>query len=460
VSAILPRPAAVDASGLPDAAELVATSRSVDPSIWSTGAEERLAEAADRGALVAGRERLLAATGVAAALPLQRGLEDAGALSAVRAWLAAVEHRAPGAASVAEAAPGPIALGAFAFDRAAPALLVVPAVTWCRDADGRTWLVEVRRRDAGAADPAPGAGRPPDEVAARAAPGADPGTALDAVALRQEPSADEYVEAVARAVADIREGRLLKVVLARMVELQLPAPAVPSQLLAALWGGDRVFSPFSVPTPAGRLVGASPELVVSRRGRSVTSHAFAGTVPLFQPDGDAAAERLFDSEKDRSEHRLVVDEIVDALQRRCATLAVPAEPTVVRLRSDARLGTLIRGTLTGGPSDGDTVLELLALLHPTPAVGGVARAAALGRISALEPAPRGYWAGAVGWTDGAGDGEWVLGIRSVELDGRRALVRAGAGIVAESDPEAELEETTVKLRPVLDALWPRASTLL
>ena len=459
MSATLPRPAAVDAPGLPDAAELVAISRTVDPSIWSAGAEERLAQAADHGALVAGRERLLAATGVAAAFSLPRGLEDAHGLAAVRAWLAAVEHHTEEAAGDELSAPGPIALGAFAFDRNAPALLVVPAETWCRDAGGRTWVVEVRPR--GSRGTGRGSRRPPGGAGARAAGGADPGSALDAVRLRQVPSPVEYAEAVALAVSDIRGGRLMKVVLARMVEVQLPAPAVPSRLLGTLWGGDEVFSPFSVPTPAGRLVGATPELVVSRRGRRVTSHAFAGTVPLSEPDDDGEdAQRLFDSEKDRAEHRLVVEEIVHALERRCVGLTVPEEPTVVRLRSDARLGTLIRGTLTTAPSDGDTALELLALLHPTPAVGGVARAAALERISALEPAPRGYWAGAVGWTDGAGDGEWVLSIRSVELDGRRALVRAGAGVVAESDPRAELAETTVKLRPVLDALWPGASSLL
>ena len=121
------------------------------------------------------------------------------------------------------------------------------------------------------------------------------------------------------------------------------------------------------------------------------------------------------------------------------------------------------GAANGGgaaPALSDSVLGLLARLHPTPAVGGVPRAVALERIAALEPAARSYWAGVVGWVDGAGDGEWVLGIRSVELDGRRARVRAGAGIVADSDPERELAETTVKLRPVLDALWPGTSSRL
>ncbi len=464
MSATAPLGAAEDTWGFPDPADFLATSESVDPSTWAAQSAETLAASADAGILVAGRERLLAATGVAAAtLPLPHGLEDDDALTAVRAWLAAVEHRTPEAGASGVAAPGPMALGAFPFDRAAPAALVVPSVTWCHDADGRTWLVEVRRRDAAGTEPEPDVPRRAVADVADAGQNQSPdGSSLDLVNIVPVPSPGHYADAVARAVADIRAGQLKKVVLARMVEVHLPTPAVPSRLLSALWGGIPDFSPFSVPTPTGRLVGASPELVISRRGRTVTSHAFAGTVPLSESGGEHEqdAERLFDSVKDRAEHRLVVEEIVDALAGRCVALTVPAEPQVVRLRTDARLGTLIRGTLTSTPSEHLTALALLALLHPTPAVGGVPRAAALERIATLEPAPRGYWAGAVGWTDGSGDGEWVLGIRSVELAGPRVLVRAGAGIVEQSDPEAELAETTLKLRPVLDGLSPGASTLL
>ncbi len=461
MSATAPSGAAVGVPGLPDPADFVATSRSVDPSSWSLRSAETIAAAADTGVLVAGRERLLAATGVAATLPLPQGLEDDDALHAVRAWLAAVEHGTPEVGAAAGAPPAVMALGAFPFDRGAPAALVVPSVVWCHDADGRTWQVEVRPRVAAGAGPARDGSRRADGRAASAA--SEPATAppaLGAPELEQLPPPGEYADAVARAVADIRDGELRKVVLARAVEVRLPGPLRPSLLLDRLWGGDPVFSPFSVPTPSGRLVGASPELVISRRGRTVTSHAFAGTMPLPGPDGKGGAESLFDSVKDRAEHRMVVEEIVDALERRCVALTVPVEPTVVCLRSDARLGTLIRGTLTNTPSDGDAALALLALLHPTPAVAGVPRPAALERIATLEPVPRGYWAGVVGWTDGSGDGEWVLAIRSVELDGPRILARAGAGIVEESDPEAELAETTVKLRPVLDASSPGASTLL
>ena len=440
--------------GAPDPANFVATRTPVGATAVSQASVDA---AADTGMVVSGRERLLAGFGVAATLPLPRGLEDDDALLAVRAWLAAVECAArpgvDGEGSLA-APPGVLALGAFPFDRGAPTSLVVPSVTLCRDADGRTWRVDVRRRG----DPGEDAGPAPRRVDRSPGP-ADPGHG-GRPAIAQIPPPAGYAGAVAHAVSGIRAGQLRKVVLGRMVEVTLPAPAAPAAVLRALRGTEGIFSPFSVPIPGGRLVGASPELVIARRGTTVTSHALAGTVPLSDTGGDADAERLLDSAKDRAEHRWVVEEIVAALEPRCASLTVPAMPTVVRLRSDARLGTLISGTLLGTPAPAGTALALLALLHPTPAVGGVPRDIALDRIAELEPAPRGYWAGVVGWTDSAGDGEWVLGIRSIELDGLRARVRAGAGIVEDSDPEQELDETTVKLRPALDALWPGTSSLL
>ncbi len=414
------------------------------------------ARAADTGVLVGSRERVLAGLGVAAALPLPHGLEDEDALLAVRAWLAAVEPA--GGADDATRPSRVAALGAFAFDRSAPTTLVVPSVTWCRDADGQTWRVDVRRCDEPAVHDAPSMH---DAPPGRDEPVRDDAAApFDASSLVQVPPPAAYARAVARAVADIRAGRLSKVVLGRMLDVQLPSPPVASLILQALWAPGGLFSPFSIPTPSGRLVGASPELLVRRCGSTVTSHPLAGTVPLTGSEDDAQVQRLLDSPKDRAEHRLVVDAVAAALEQRCRVLSVPETPTVVRLGSDARLGTLVRGTLCDVGARATTALALLALLHPTPAVAGVPRGAALERIAELEPAPRGYWAGAAGWTDAAGDGEWVLAIRSVELDARRALVRAGAGVVEGSDPRHELAETTVKLRPVLDALWPGASALL
>lgn len=400
-----------------------------------------LGAAVSEGFLVAGRTRTVAAVGSAAVLGLPSGLADPQALAAVTTWLGAVERRG------AEGLPAPAvtAVGAFPFDPSAPATLVVPASTWCVDTEGRGWRVDVRRRGAAAA-PGPAAGQTGGPAGAFAGPGRPQ--------LAEVPPGLEYADAVARAVADITAGRLEKVVLSRTVDLRLPRPPAPEGVLERLWGGDPAFRPYSVPVGGARMVGASPELLVARRGDDVVSHAFAGTVALTDGD-EQAMDRLLASAKDRGEHRLVVEAIAEALGPRCVRLCVPEAPSVVRLRSDARLGSLLCGTLRHG----DTALELLGLLHPTPAVGGVPSAAALRRIAELEP-PRGYWAGAVGWVDASGDGDWVLAIRCAILDGPRAVVRAGAGIVAESDPKGELAETTVKLSPVLEALSPGASTLL
>lgn len=411
-----------------------------------------LALAADDGHLVGGRTMTVAGLGVAAVLPLPSGLEHPEALREVVDWLAAVQCTAAGGDTRdREPAPRVVAVGAFPFDRSAPAFLVVPAVTWCRRTDGAAWRVTVTPpagHDPVVDSPLEGSTRP---VTASAAAGPPP-------SLVARPSGADYATAVAGALKEIAAGHLSKVVLSRMVEMNLRTAPDPARVLAALSGADPVFSPFSMPVAGGRFVGASPELIVSRIGTSVTSHPFAGTISLGALGGDDPAGRLFASAKDRNEHRLLVDEIAAALRPWCKELAVPAAPSVVPLRSDARLGSLIRGTLRQ-PGDA-TVLDLLGLLHPTPAVGGVPRDAALDAIATLEPEARGYWAGVTGWVDATGDGEWVLAIRSAFLDGHRALVRAGAGIVEGSDPTAELAETTVKLCPVLDALWPGASTLV
>lgn len=414
--------------------------------------------AADDGHLVGGRTMRIAGRGAAAVLELPGGLDDPATLRDVVDWLGAVKHDVVAATPHgADDGPAPrvVAVGAFPFDRSAPASLVVPAVAWCRRADGRAWRVTL----SGPHGDAPADRRRP----ARGDDGRDaPGRAASPAtvpALVARPPGADYAAAVAAALREIAAGRLSKVVLSRMVDVALADAPAAAELLRALWDGDPAFSPFSVPVAGGRLVGASPELIVSRIGMRVTSHPFAGTISLGALGGDDPAGRLFASAKDRYEHRLLVEEIAAALAPLCADLEVPAAPSVVPLRSDARLGSLIRGTLRSGGGDA-SALDILALLHPTPAVGGVPRDAALDAIATLEPETRGYWAGVTGWIDAAGDGEWVLAIRSVHLDGRRALVRAGAGIVEGSDPTAELAETTVKLSPVLDALWPGSSALV
>jgi len=199
---------------------------------------------------------------------------------------------------------------------------------------------------------------------------------------------------------------------------------------------------------------------VLRSGREVLSHPLAGTVAR---SGDEATDSallagLLASAKDRREHQLVVDAIVQRLRPLCAELEVPPEPSVLALRNVSHLATLLRGSLAVAEQDEGnggalpSSLDLAALLQPTPAVGGHPTAAALQWQRANEGFDRGCYAGPVGWVDSRGDGLWVLGLRSAMVSGQYASLYAGNGIVAGSGPEAELAETQLKLQALLAAL--------
>ncbi len=420
----------------------------------------------------------LGGQGTAAVLPLPGGLADATALDRAGAWLAALPHRSPPAHGRPGRWPVPAvtALGALAFERSSPGHLVVPELLVRIADDGRRWATAV----------ATGPQQPdPAEVAERAgsllAPAPPPAAStVTLVGLSERPSGADYRAAVARALELADGGALAKVVLARTVAARFSDRVTPAAAVRRLRAGEPSCTVFSFPmgtgpgVPGGEgdavacFLGASPELLVRRVGAAVESHPLAGTASLDdeaddedQPAQSRAAERLLASAKDRAEHRLVVDAVAASLRSRCTELSVPAGPSVVRLGSVAHLGTALRGTLRAGPGgDVPSVLALVADLHPTPAVGGVPRREALACIARLEASPRGHWAGPVGWVDGSGDGQWMLGIRSATVEGAAASLTAGAGIVAGSDPEAELRETTVKLAPVFEALAPGAARLL
>ncbi len=231
---------------------------------------------------------------------------------------------------------------------------------------------------------------------------------------------------VATAVAQMEspDATLRKVVLSRPVTIELDGPLHLAEVLRRLRAGEPNCTIFSMPVPDGTFFGASPELLVARHGDRVAAHPLAGTVPrgdTARRDADAQRE-LARSDKNRAEHRYVVDEIAATLAARCAELSVPDEPSLVAFRSVAHLGTRIEGRLRAPGTD---VLDLLADLHPTPAVGGTPRPEALAFIAAHEAGERGYWAGPVGWVGAAGDGEWMIGIRSARLheDGRAVTLR-------------------------------------
>ena len=362
---------------------------------------------------------------------------------------------------------GAVAMGALPFDDAMDGQLVIPRFTMgiSRDADGMTrrWATAVGPSDL----PLPGTdelfdavlwqyGRAPAAAATAAA--TDPAVA-ELSALMDD---DGYRAMVASAVARIRApgATLEKVVLSRQVHLGLSGPLPLAAVLRRLRAGEPNCTIFSMPVPDGVFFGASPELLVARHGRRVTCQPLAGTIArgdTARADADAQRD-LARSGKSRAEHRYVVDAVAAALAPCCNELAVPEAPSLVSFRSVAHLGTRIEGRL----HDGVGVLELLERLHPTPAVGGTPRPDALAFIGQVEAGERGYWAGPVGWADASGNGEWMIGIRSAQLDadGCAVTLRAGAGIVANSDPAAEAAETNVKLSTVLEAVLPGTSMQL
>lgn len=404
-----------------------------------------------------------ATLGTAATLALPAGLADAAALDDVVAWLRAVPHDD----RVERPGSGVSAHGALPFDPTGPGRLVVPSLCVAQDDGGQTWATAVvaagdtldeqcvRTLVARAAGATAGGAGGGGEGAT--GPGPAPGSGPTVV---PHPTPAGHARAVAVAVAAVDRGVVQKVVLARRLDVHLPAPADVGDVLRRLRAQEPGCTVFAHPVAEGWFVGASPELLLRRHGARVWSHPLAGTVGLTGTTADEQVIDAFvDSKKERSEHELVVEEIAAALRPHCDRLTLPPVPSLVRLQSVAHLGTLIEGRLArpAGPAH---ALELLASLHPTPAVAGVPRDRALALISELEPGSRGHWAGPVGWVDARGDGEWMLGIRSATLSGDGAVLWAGGGIVSGSQPEQELEETTIKLVPVLEAVAPGTGGLL
>jgi menaquinone-specific isochorismate synthase len=424
--------------------------------------------AGDAGFAWSGPDGTLTGSGAAARIPVGTGvgrLERAA--EAAAALLGAAEVDDPDGTGL-----GPLAVGALPFRAGAPGELVVPALLLRCDADGAAWATATAPAPAGPPPVAELLGRLGERAAARPAEGEAPYpveegeapyAADGAAGARRGPGArrwpaarrldrpdgplDAWRGSVAWALEAIAAGRLDKVVLAREALVEAESPFPRAALLERL--RQRAGREAFVYASDGFL-GASPELLVSRRGRVAVSRPMAGTVPR---GATAEAEarglaRLTGSAKETVEHRLVVDAVAEGLAKVADHVEVAA-PEVVRLATVAHLATGVTAALTGPlPS----ALELAGLLHPTPAVGGSPREAALAAIAALEPFDRGRYAGPVGWVDAAGDGDWAVALRCADLHGRRARLLAGAGIVPGSDADAEWAETEHKLAGTLELL--------
>jgi isochorismate synthase len=358
------------------------------------------------------------------------------------------------------AGSGPVFLGGFAFahegGRApewgtlAPAQLILPEVSFARGrgearmtvtvavgpGDGAEGLLDRARDRVDSLWPAPMPLLDPDPAVRPRIAGAAP--------------AAHYEEAVQHAVERIRAGDLDKVVLAREVRVHAPSPIDPAPILDALRGAFPGCYCYCVGTPELAFVGASPELLVRRDGERAQTVALAGTTRRSADPAvdDHLGEQLLRSGKDRGEQRIVTERIERALDPVSLWVAAADEPVLVKVQNVQHLATPIRAQLAEPVS----VLELAGRLHPTPAVGGEPNAAAQPLIPALEGLDRGWYAGAIGWTDLAEDGELCVALRCALLRDDLARLYAGCGIVADSVPADELAETEVKLQALLPLL--------
>jgi menaquinone-specific isochorismate synthase len=411
------------------------------------GAIDPFALAGNDRILMADAGRILVGVGTAVTIILPGGLAEPVDVDRALAELAGLEcdDRLPSGTSALRAV---LAFGALPFDRSAPAVLVVPASLYCRESDGAEWATVMD-----------GPAETPDQVRERlvAIAAAHQSGPSGPLSTRVVPRSDNatFEGAITAAVGAIRRSELTKVVLARRIDVTLDRAPDLASLLRRWRSLEPSGTLFSLPTSDGQFVGASPELLVERTGRQVRSRPLAGTTDRFPDASSPLPSELLESAKDTEEHRLVVDAIRDALVPWCAELTVPDRPELVHLHNLTHLGTVIDGTLKADSLRAmPSALHLAALLHPTPAVGGVPRSAALDLIARLEGGPRGPYAGPVGYLDGSGDGRFVVGIRAMTVAGRTATLTAGVGVVSGSLPETERDEADLKFMAVFDALAP------
>lgn len=286
---------------------------------------------------------------------------------------------------------------------------------------------------------------------------------VDAVAnwtVREDPPAAQYAKAVSVALEYLNDNQddpeaLTKIVLARSIQAQCDQ-TIDLQNLFERLASDPSVNVFQVALPprdqsARYMIGATPELLVSKTGGRISSHPLAGSAQRQGnlADDSAVASQLSRSRKDRHEHAIVVEYILDVLAPWCKSLKRPDGMTLSSTRNMWHLGTWIEGVLR----DPDVPVPVLAAaLHPTPAVCGWPKKRAGDTITGLEPFKRDFFTGAVGWCEANGDGEWYITLRCAEITDKTARLYAGAGIVPGSDPWSEVAETGAKMGAMMGAL--------
>lgn len=343
---------------------------------------------------------------------------------------------------------GPVAFGALPFDREADGELVVPELIVGKGSEGRCWLTLIQDEPATKDDVTQALERV-TKIMEQQVPANDDGTSMT-LTSPVEPS--DWKDMVATAVAKINGGELNKAVLAREVILTSDQPIDPALVM------DRLRQTFATAIlfRVHDFLGASPELLAARTDDVVWAHPLAGTAPRgADPAADARlAAELLASTKNQWEHRITITWLLDTLLPFCSYVDAEPEPSIVTLANVHHLGTKVEGRLS---SPAASILDLVSALHPTPAVGGDPQDKAVELIAEIERTERGLYAGPVGWLDGSGNGAFAVGIRSATFgqteDGSSTCrIFAGVGVVGDSDPKAELDETRSKFQAMLGAL--------
>lgn len=376
---------------------------------------------------------------------------------AAAAWRELIEHAAIDA-DPALPFSGPMAAAGFSFDPLRPAsglwegfsdgLLLLPRVVLARVGEVATLTVNgMVGASTSSIDLHLSAARRLQALIGRAwrAP-----RIADGVQLEDALPPGVWQAIVGDAVAELRAGAMEKVVLAREVRARAAAPFDPAAALDALCRDYPETFVFAVARGGRTFLGASPERLVALKGDTVRASALAGTTArgATPAEDEALGAALLASAKERHEHAVVVRSITAALADVCDSLQTPAFPELMRVRNLQHLFTPITGRI----ADDRGVLDLVARLHPTPALGGQPREAAMGWIREREGLDRGWYGGPVGWVDAHGQGEFAVAIRSALVGRQEASLFAGGGIVADSDPAREEQETKIKLRAMLGAL--------
>ena len=378
------------------------------------------------GVLVERAEAGLAGRGVLARVPVREVAEV----------LANMEADDP----VSIPGTGAVAFGALPFQPHPDAPMVIPEVVWGRADDGTRWVTTLGPADA-----------PECTVASLCTPtvvagGPLPGR-VEVAPARPAAWWCDLVERATKAMSEAGPDGLRKVVLAREIHVEADVAfdrAVVLRRLRAAYPGCFLFH-------VDGFLGASPELLVARSGDVVRAQPMAGTAARGgDPASDARlAADLLASATYRHEHQITIDMVFDTLLPWCSYLDYEPEPSVVGVANVQHLATLVEGRLS---HPAPSIIEMVGALHPTPAVNGWPREDARAWIAEHEGFDRGRYAGTVGWVDAEGNGTFAVSIRCADVNGARARVVAGNGIVADSDPETELAETQVKLQALLSTL--------